>query len=165
MVAYKKILFLTSKTKKNSAFTLLEVMVAMAILALAVTTLLIIRNDAIQQAGVGMESRRLKMLLEEKMGEVASNLEKKTSGFFQNEETKDYFWEIKTEVVPLKSAPDILGKVFTVNLKKVHVSVRHKNADASRALSIEAYFPEENTKESTEDNILDEEKNVENQNS
>ena len=56
--------------RKAKGFSLIEVMVALAIMAVAVTTLLVIRNNAVIDAGIAVKVRRKNMLLEQKMADI-----------------------------------------------------------------------------------------------
>ena len=120
-------------------FTLLEVMVSIAILAMAVTTLLIIRNDAIKSAGKAIEIRKQRILLEQKIGEIVSGLEKGNSGVFRNEGFPECFWRASLVDVSVKSSPDPEGKVHEVILKKVVVMVQNSSQPQFNQ-SIETYF-------------------------
>ncbi len=137
---------------KRFGFTLMEVMVSMAILAIAVTTLLVIRNDAIKEASRAKEARRLKMLLEQKMGEIVVGLEKKTSGYFADEGYQNYIWQADIKIVSLKSQPDALKKeVQSINLKKITLTIRDKEIESSKGQTIETYIFEENPENAPDD--------------
>lgn len=129
-------------------FTLLEVMVSIAILALAVTTLLVVRNDAIKEAANAIEVRRVRTLLEQKMGELFSGLEKNTSGVFRNEGYPEYVWRASiSEVKVRSSAPDTEGRTHEVVLKKISVLVQNQVSDKKFSQTLDAYFPEKRSED------------------
>lgn len=130
---------------------MLEVMVALAILSLSVTTLLVIRNNSIEQAGKARELRRTKILLEQKMGEIVSGIEKRKSGSFQEEGYQNYVWSVDSKETKVRSSPDTTGKIHEVGMTKVTVYIRHKDAENKFHQSMEAYFLTENPEDAPEE--------------
>ena len=105
-------------------FTLVEVIVSMAILAMGLTTLLIIRNASLQQAAESIDTRRLNLLLRQKMGLIVAGVEKSSRGSFKGEDYKDYRWEVNIQNFDV-SCQDEEGKVYTIKMKKVKLTVRN----------------------------------------
>ncbi|MBI4616773.1 MAG: prepilin-type N-terminal cleavage/methylation domain-containing protein [Planctomycetes bacterium] len=89
-------------------FTLIEVLVALAILALAVVYLLTIRNEAIETAGDALDVRRLDMLARWKMEEILSGKERGTGGSFKDDDVgrdyEDFRWSVSRNPVTVRGA-------------------------------------------------------------
>lgn len=137
----------------RSGFTLLEVMVALAILAMAITNLVVIRNESIQQASESKDVRRLKMLAEQKIGEITAEIDKdkKTKGNFSGE-YENYTWEVKNEPFTLQSQPNLSGKTYSVNLRKIHLTVQHQVSNTeTRSYVAEVYLLEGKSQNDTEE--------------
>lgn len=132
-------------------FTLLEVMVALGILAMAITSLVIVRNEAIEQAISSKDTRKLKMLAELKIGEIVSgiNTDKNLGGNFSGE-YEDYTWEIKKEPFPLslsdknQSQSQADSQNASVMLQKIRVTVQHQVENEKRSHFVEIYLLEKN---------------------
>ncbi|NUM33936.1 MAG: prepilin-type N-terminal cleavage/methylation domain-containing protein [Candidatus Brocadiae bacterium] len=139
------------KIKNIKGFSLLEVMVALAILSLSVTTLLVIRNNSIEQAGRARELRRTKILLEQKMGEIVCGMEKRRSGGFQEEGYQNYVWSVDSKETKVRSSADPAGKIHEIGMTKVVVYIRHKDAQNKFQQSMEAYFLAENPENAPEE--------------
>ena len=139
------------KLRNNQAFTLLEVMVAMAILAMAVTTLLVVRNNSIDQAARAIEIRLIRTLLEQKTGEIASGIEKGSSGVFAREGYPEYAWHSHISKTRLKSSADTEGKVHEAVLNKITVRVDKPRSIEKHSQTIVLYLlaekPEDAEKE------------------
>ncbi len=139
--------------RSKKGFSLLEVMVALAILSLSVTTLLVIRNNSIEQAGKARELRRTKILLEQKIGEVISGIETRGSGAFQEEGYQNYVWTMEKKPTQVRAlSPDLTGKIdYEVGMTKVTVTIRHKDAENKFQQSMEVYFLTENPEDAAEE--------------
>ena len=87
---------------RRAGFTLLEVILALSILAMAVVLLLVVRNDSIETASHTLELRRLQMVGDWKMSQVLAGEEENYSGGFDDEDLgrdyEDYRWTlVRTE--------------------------------------------------------------------
>jgi prepilin-type N-terminal cleavage/methylation domain-containing protein len=126
--------------KRTTAFTLLEVMVAMAILAMTVTTLVIIRNEALKDAARAIELRKLRILSEQKMGEFVTGVERNTGGTFHKEGYSEYAWSVHRSYTNIKSsASDAQGKIHEVSLQKITLVVRNQQ-NPQYTQSLETYL-------------------------
>lgn len=141
---------LSSQKRSRQGFSLLEVMVALAILSLAVSTLLVIRNNSIEKAGRSRSLRKTRILLEQKMGEIAMGIEKRTSGSFTEAGYENYVWSAEIREIRQRSAVDVEGKIHEVAMKKVTVTVRHKASENKSEQKLEAYFLKENPEDAIE---------------
>ena len=109
---------------KQKGFSLLEVMVALAILAFGITSLLIIRNRAFDQAGYAIRSRRISLLLEQKMAEISVGQEEDGEGDFTEQGYEEYTWEaeiVEEEIV--HSDPEVIDKKYVVRLRRVELTI------------------------------------------
>lgn len=84
--------------RPRGGFTLLEVILALSILAMAVVLLLAVRNESIETATHALELRRLQMLGDWKMGQVLAGEEENVSGDFRDEDLdrdyEEYRWSL-----------------------------------------------------------------------
>lgn len=140
---------------KSKGFTLLEVMVALALLATAITTLVVVRNNSILQASEAKENRRMTILLGQKMGELVSGIEKKTHGDFQDSGFENYNWSCTITELPVESHVDLntseetQQKVFSVTMKKIVLTVKHKRNEEIIS-TVEAHILKENPEDAEE---------------
>ncbi|MEX2665946.1 type II secretion system protein [Candidatus Uabimicrobium amorphum] len=111
--------------KRKSGFTLLEVMVALAILSIAVSTLLVIRNEAVEESIKAVQFRQLQNLLEQKMTEVISGVERRRGGDFRKEGFEYYEWDVKKRQKVLSTKSPETQKEFSVKINEITVSVYH----------------------------------------
>ncbi len=86
---------MNSRLHAKKGFTLLEVMIALAIMALSVTTLIVIRNDTVKMAARTIDIRRMRILGEQKAAEIVAGIERKTSGNFREEGYEEHNWTAK----------------------------------------------------------------------
>ena len=140
---------------KSKGFTLLEVMVSLALLATAITTLVVVRNNSIQQASEAKENRRITILLGQKMGELVSGIETKTHGEFQENGYENYNSSWTITEVPVESHVDpntseeTQQKVFSVTMKKIVLTIKHKRNEEISS-TIEAHVLKENPEDAEE---------------
>lgn len=120
-------------------FSLVEVMVALAILAIAISSLLVVRNNAIKDAKKAMEIHRMRKLLEQQMGKIASGLEKKTSGTFSESGYPNYTWRVSVKKTDPLSTRDANGQAHEISLEEVTLVVRNTLNDET--VSLTGYFP------------------------
>lgn len=112
--------------RKKSGFTLLEVMVALAILSIAVSTLLVIRNEAVDESIKAVQFRQLQNLLEQKMTEVISGVERRSGGDFRKEGFEFFQWDVSERQKVLSTKSPETQKEFFVKIKEITVSVYHR---------------------------------------
>lgn len=90
----------------RDAFTLVEVMVALSIIAVALVTLIVIRNNSVTEAQLARETTLITRLAQEKMGQldVEPLDERADSGGF--EDYPDIHWskEVQLEVLETSDA-------------------------------------------------------------
>ena len=108
------------RNKKNSGFTLLEVMVSLSIIAIALTALLATQSQSLSLAGEAKFSTTAALLAQSKMAEFEGvNAEEmmSDSGDF-GEDFPDYFWDVSIQEV---SIPGEEG--FTDYLRQIDLNV------------------------------------------
>ena len=140
MIRKKK---MQNNKKPIRGFSLIEVMVALAILVSAVGSLLIVRNNAIKEASMAVEARKLKRLLEQQMGKIAMGIEKNSSGNFRDVGLPDYRWRSEIEDEILRSK-DKNGKEYRIVLKKVTLVVSREGNRLEKQC-LECYLPAKKT--------------------
>ncbi|HPY74139.1 MAG: prepilin-type N-terminal cleavage/methylation domain-containing protein [Planctomycetes bacterium] len=145
------------KKNQNKGFTLLEVMVALSILALATTTLIVVRNNGISQAADSKEQRRLTALLEQKIGELTIGLEKRKGGVFEEPGYENYIWNTTISDEIIESSPDNKGKKYQIFMNKITLIVQHKNNNQIRS-QLETYVFVENPEDAKNDHDKDKDK-------
>lgn len=127
--------------KRNTfGFNLLEVMVAMAILAMAISTLLIVRNNAIKDAGNAIEMNKIRKLLEQQMGKIAAGIETNNNGDFSSLDYPNYIWRATIEKISPISVRDVNGKLYQISLRKITVAVKNRRRPGP-GISLVGYFP------------------------
>ncbi len=105
---------------RNPGFTLLEVMVAMSIIAIALTALLASQSQSISIAGEAKFSTTAALLAQSKMAEIETKTEDELiydSGDFGND-FPDYSWEMDVRDVIFTDEEE-----FTDYLKQVDLTV------------------------------------------
>lgn len=112
--------------RKKNGFTLLEVMVALAILSIAVSTLLVIRNEAVDESIKAVQFRQLQNLLEQKMTEVISGVERRSGGDFRKEGFEFFEWDVEERQKVLSTKSPETQKEFIVKINEITVSVYHR---------------------------------------
>lgn len=93
---------LHSRDRGQSGFTLIELVIAIAILTTSVLTMLYLRVDAVNRAGVSVRGRALQRLAQEKLDEVMFGLEDRLEGDF--EQDSQTTWVVETN--PLGDVQD-----------------------------------------------------------
>ena len=88
----------------KQGFSLIEVLISLAILALAVIVLLVERTRAFQQTMDTHHYRIAVMLSYEKMEELRAGIEEETEGTFEGRE--GYTWQVVQETVPMTIAEE-----------------------------------------------------------
>lgn len=136
-------------TMKRQGFSLIEVMVALAILALAVSALLIVRNNAIKEAIKTSELRKIAILVQQKMGELVVGLEKGSSGTFVEEGYRNYLWQ--TTIRNLSWAIQADGKQYQVPYKEITLVVQDRERKYSQTLV--GYFLVENSEDAEQESV------------
>jgi general secretion pathway protein I len=117
-----------SPSVKNG-FTLLEVMVALSIIAIVLVSLLISQSHSVSLQDETKFNTTAALLAQKKISEIESNKEddlKEDSGNF-GDDYPNYFWEIKIQDVSVMEAAE-----FTKYLKQIDVNIyrgetRHYN--------------------------------------
>lgn len=117
----------------TSGFSLIEVMVALAILAVGITPLLIVRNNSIQDAVKASDLRRISILLQQKLGEIAIGLEKTNGGTFPEEGYRNFTWLASTRIQPVTLQAD--GKEHQVRLKEVTLVVKDRDGKYNQSVT------------------------------
>lgn len=87
---------------RNAGFTLLEVMVAVAILAMVLVTLIGVKNKSMQDVMLADHITTATLLAKRELTELirnpSSRLQKEQEGEFEEEEFKDFKWKKKLEI-------------------------------------------------------------------
>ncbi len=109
-------------------FTLLEVLAALLIAAVAITYLLESQIASIRLASATRELREATVLAKAKMQELAAGIESAETGVF--EERERWAWEARREEVP-----EALG------MAKIILTVTYVSAGAERVLVLEQVAP------------------------
>jgi general secretion pathway protein I len=106
--------------KRDLGFTLLEVMVAMSIIAIALTALLVSQSQSISMAGEAKFSTTASLLARSKMEEIeiksGNDLINDTGDF--GDDFPDYSWEMTVQDVTFSGAEE-----FTDYLKKIDLNI------------------------------------------
>lgn len=150
------------RTRCQHAFSLLEVMVAMAILAMAVSTLLVVRNNAIQQATTSVDIRRTQMLLQLQMGKIVAGLATHGSGDFRSAGYQHYRWRKTEQEAPLiVSGRD--GKQYQIMMKRITL-VLENSSTGQKLQQLSGYFPVKNPEDEEREQEKEEESATQNDN-
>lgn len=108
--------------RMKSGFTLIEILAALSILAIAVSSLVIVRNNSIDVASEAIQVRICKMLAEQKMGELMAKIEKRRAGKFADKKYSAYTWKTKSKKIT-ETATGEDGQVTQVELKRIVLTV------------------------------------------
>lgn len=105
------------RKRRARGFTLLEVMAALAVMAVAITVLLVERNTAIERTGRTQNRRAALQLAEEKMQEILLGLETAGAGEFDGR--PGFQWSVSEEmdVVEAEGGSSRLLKRFVVEVR------------------------------------------------
>ena len=96
-----------NKDPLYTGFTLLEVMVAMAILAIALVAVLRSQAHTVFVAGEARLSTTASLLAQSKLAEIESNREDSTQGDF-GEDFPNYSWETSIRKTELKQLREVI---------------------------------------------------------
>jgi prepilin-type N-terminal cleavage/methylation domain-containing protein len=110
--------------RRGGGFTLLEVLAALLVAAVAITFLLGNQLESIRLVGATRELRDATVLAKAKMQELAAGIETADAGEFEGREK--WRWETRREQVP-----EALG------LTKLTLTVMYYSAGAERTLELE----------------------------
>ena len=101
------------QSNEQRGFTLLELVLAVAILGGSLLTLLFLRTSAVERAAAYNRDREIQRLAQEKLDEVVFELEEEVEGNFEEQLHPDWFWSV--EVVSLsQDGPELLECQITV---------------------------------------------------
>ncbi len=103
-------------SRRDSAFTLVEVMVALAIIAVALLTLIVIRNNSVKEAQQAREVTLVARLAQQKMGqlEVEPFEERADQGSFEEYPEIQWKKEVALEVLETSAAPSSSEKPLEI---------------------------------------------------
>ena len=107
------------KEEKRSGFTLLEVMVAVAIMAIALTAVLGSQSQSVSLAGEARFSTTAPLLAQSKMAQLqVENMDDLTDGEGDfGEEFPGYFWKMELHDVALESPEDVSDYLKRIDLE------------------------------------------------
>ncbi len=126
---------------------MIEVMVALAILALAVSSLVIVRNNAIKDAMKTSAIRKIAVLIQQKMGEIAIGLEKSSGGTFVEEGYRNYSWQATTRNLSLIMQAD--NKQYQIPWQEVTLVVQDRERKYTQTMV--SYFLTEKSEDAEEE--------------
>lgn len=125
------------RTSHSKGFTLLEVMVAVAILGMVLVTLLGVKNRSMQDVMLADRITTATMLATRKMNETLVPLgrggtvvQKEDEGEFPEEEFKDYAW---------KQSISLLQPLEQVTVTEVLVAVLWKEGERQEMVELKSY--------------------------
>lgn len=121
-------------TPHSNGFTLLEVMIAVSIMAMVLVTLLGLKNRSMQDVALAERITTASMLATRTMTETIQSVNKHTepfedSGEFEEEEYKEYAW--KRSVAPIQIS---LGQIM-----EVRVAVLWKEGTREQSVDLVSY--------------------------
>jgi type II secretion system protein I len=123
---------------RHSGFTLLEVMVAVAILSLVLVTLMSVQNRSMQDVALAEHITTATMLAKREMTEMLQNRasrprESESEDKFTEEEFKDYTW--KKTITPL-TIPTETGLII---INEIKVAVLWQEGDRQEQVELVSY--------------------------
>ena len=127
--------------RRDRGFTLLEVMIAVAILAVSLLAIFNLQSTSLLGSGRAQKTTIATSLARLKMSQVLIELEagmakgefpedKEESGLFEEEKYPDYGWKLKIRKVEIPTPPlpedgaDIMQQVFTMVSEQISQSTR-----------------------------------------
>ena len=99
--------------RKNLGFTLIELVVAVAILSGAFLTLLFLRTSAVDRAASYNRDRMIQRLARQKLDEVAHGIVEDLEGDFEEENRPEWTYEVQVQNLSQDGA-DLLECTITV---------------------------------------------------
>ncbi len=117
---------------KHGGFTLLEVMVAVAILAMVLVTLLGVKNNSTEDVMLADHMTTATLLAKRMMTEALAMVplqESDDQGGFEEEEFKDYTWQKTVSAVPIEMA----------HIMEVRVAVLWKEGGRQEQVELKSY--------------------------
>ncbi len=129
---------LTIVAESSSGFTLLEVMVAVAILAMVLVTLLGVKNRSMEDVLLADHMTTATLLAKRTMSDLLQNAatrpqEDEEKGDFTEDEFKDYSWATKITQVPIEN-----GDV-AVTISEIRVQVLWKEGTRQEMVELLSY--------------------------
>lgn len=130
-----------SSGDSNKGFTLLEVMIAVAILAVSLMALMNFQSQAILASSRAQRLSVVTLLARQKMGEVLLEIEqgipkgefpdeKEESGVFEGEDFVDYYWSLKIKKVEIptpelpEGGAELMGQALQMLSEELSKSAR-----------------------------------------
>jgi general secretion pathway protein I len=127
---------MTDRRTQIKGFTLLEVMVAVAILGMVLVTLISVKNRSMQDVGLADRITTATLLAARKMNEnlvtvgTRTVFEKEDEGAFPEEDFKDYTWkESISQLQPLEN----------VRITEIRVAVLWKEGERQEMVELKSY--------------------------
>ena len=126
----------TIRNSQSNGFTLLEVMVAMAILAMVLVTLLGLKNKSTQNVMLSERITTATLLAKRKMTETlviagtGTVVQKEDEGEFPEEDFKNYTWKTAIAPVPID---------INVKITEVRVAVLWKEGERQEQVELVSY--------------------------
>jgi type II secretion system protein I len=124
-----------SAARQSEGFTLLEVMVAVAILGMVLVTLMGVKNRSMQDVMLADHITTATLLAKREMTDMVQNRqnrpkENETEGEFTEEEFKDYTW---------KKTIATLVPIENVQITELRVAVLWKEGDRQEMVELVSY--------------------------
>jgi len=122
--------------RRSTGFTLLEVMVAVAILGMVLVTLLGVKNRSMQDVMIADHITTATLLAKRKMNELlvtagtGTSLQNEDEGEFPEEEFKEYAW---------KRSISLLQPVENVTITEYRVAVLWKEGERQEMVELLSY--------------------------
>jgi len=117
----------------RSGFTLLEVMAALAIVAIALTVLLVERNVAVQRTSRTNDRRVAMQLAEEKLNELVLGLETGSAGDF--EDPPNFRWSAEEKIELVDAEGRVEGYLRRIEVT-VHFPVRETDGKVTLVTAV-----------------------------
>jgi prepilin-type N-terminal cleavage/methylation domain-containing protein len=105
--------------RKNIGFTLIELVVAVAILSVAFMSLLFLRTSAVDRAASYNRDRMIQRLARQKLDEVAHGIVEDLEGDFEEDNRPEWTYEVRVQNLSQDGA-DLLECTITVFYSESH---------------------------------------------